>query len=115
MVLGKFLALLAAALASSLLCSAAWANCYVLRNNSSTNAQFTFQYNQTMMPPFDTGVTLFPGAQYPLRGGQWCINAPGLKVTITLVAGNGKPSWSGALLFGASGNDISPSGTYSVN
>ena len=93
--------------------SSAEANCYVLRNDSHGNVQLSFSYNTPMMPPFDTGATLFPGAQYPLRGGQWCINVPGLRVTVT--AAGGKPSWGGILVLGGAGNGIAPSGTYSVH
>jgi hypothetical protein len=106
------LTMLAAASGVVLSANCAMANCYILRNNASHPVTFSFAYNTPMMPPFDTGVTLLTGAQYPIGGGQWCINVAGLRATITL--NGGKPSWKGALIFGGAGNDIAPSGTYSV-
>jgi hypothetical protein len=96
---------------------AALANCYVLRNaNAHGNLNLSFQYSA----PIGEGpvsAMVLPGQQYPLGGGQWCIN--GGSVTI-LFSGPGHlrgPSgqlWRGGLVFGVGGPLAAPSGTYTI-
>jgi hypothetical protein len=98
----------------SLYFGCAQANCYVLKNNTNHVITFNFNYNTPIGPGMPLSATVAAGQQYPLGGGQWCLNTPnGFYATIGF-SGNGNPSWKGALMFG-NGPLGATSGTYSVN
>ena len=103
----KRLILIPVLLASSL---PAFANCYVLKNETSSPQTFRFKLSHAIpgLPPF---ITIAPRSQYPKKG-TWCWNRPpeyyGLA---TPDPGSYIPSWQGPLILGNRGR-ASASGTY---
>jgi len=94
------------------------ANCYVIRNaNAHGNLNLTFQYSVPIGEGTPVSATVLPGQQYPLGGGQWCINGSSATILFSgpghLRAPNGQ-MWHGALVFGVGGPMVAPSGAYAV-
>ena len=94
------------------------ANCYVIRNtNRAGNLNLSFQWPGPVGSGTPLSAVVLPGQQYPLGGGQWCVNAGSVTV---LTSGPGHlraPNaqlWHGALVFGTGGPTSAPPGTYTV-
>jgi hypothetical protein len=103
----SFMLLLIATLSST-----AFANCYVLQNNTDSIQTWHFQYAKPL-PGEKTDLKLAPHARFPANR-DWCWETPSdYYATVRIDAGGYVPSWQGALVFG-NGSNASPSGTYSL-
>jgi hypothetical protein len=92
--------------------SRAFANCYVLQNNTDSVQTWHFQYAKPL-PGAKTDLKLAPPARFPANR-DWCWSTPSdYYVTARVDPGAYTPSWQGTLIFGNSSN-ASPSGTYSL-
>lgn len=92
----------------------AYANCYVLQNNTSFTQTWRFQYNTPIGNGQITQLQMIPHGHYPTTG-QWCWNGTGsFRGTVLVDPGAYRPSWNGSFVMG-DGGGVSPSGTYSLN
>jgi hypothetical protein len=90
----------------------AFANCYVLQNNTDSIQTWHFQYAKPL-PGEKTDLKLAPHARFPANR-DWCWETPSdYYATVRIDAGGYVPSWQGVLVFG-NGSNASPSGTYSL-
>ncbi len=88
--------------------STAFANCYVLQNNTDSVQTWHFQYAKPL-PGAKTDLKLAPHARFPASR-DWCWETPSdYYVTARIDAGAYIPSWQGTLVFG-NGSNASPSG-----
>jgi hypothetical protein len=87
-----------------------FANCYVLKNETSSPQTFQFKFNRAI-PGMKPMLTLAPHSQYP-RKGTWCWTRPSdYYALVAPQPGGYRPSWQGPLILGNRGK-ASPSGTY---
>src|SRR5215471_9288171 len=92
---------------------AAFANCYVLQNNTDSAQTWHFQYSKSL-PGAKTQLRLAAHAQFPANR-AWCWDTPSdYYATAAIDPGAYTPSWQGPLVLG-NGSNASPSGTYSLN
>src|SRR5437016_3633751 len=96
----------------------AFANCYVLQNNTDAAQTWHFQYSKPL-PGAKTDLRLAPHARFP-QTRAWCWDTPAEYYATASIdppataAGAYAPSWQGTLVIGNGGNAL-PSGTYSLN
>jgi hypothetical protein len=91
----------------------AYANCYVLQNNTDSPQIWHFQYSKSL-PGAKTQLRLAAHAQFPANR-AWCWDTPSeYYATASIDPGAYTPSWQGTFVLGNGGN-ASPSGTYSLS
>lgn len=90
----------------------AFANCYVLQNNTDSIQTWHFQYAKPL-PGEKADLKLAPHARFPANR-DWCWETPSdYYATARIDAGAYSPSWQGTLVLG-NGSNAFPSGTYSL-